>query len=156
VSLLEFFLFLAYSLTGFVLADTSLANTDDNKKEDVDNKEEEDIDNEEKDVDNEGEEVDDDEEENKGTIDNMPPKLNQTAVTPSKKTVKKELGVEKLVTTISKKLKISTPACKLVSMKTLDAYMVKPYCQRYTNFVEVDVHVCVFLTSGYDWVTVSA
>ncbi len=59
---------------------------------------------------------------------------------PSKKTVKKELGVEKLATTVSK-LKISTPACKLFSMKTLDGYMVKPYCQKYTDFVEVDVHV---------------
>jgi hypothetical protein len=26
-------------------------------------------------------------------------------------------------------------------MKTLDGYMVKPYCQKYTHFVEVDVHV---------------
>jgi hypothetical protein len=71
----------------------------------------------------------------------MPPKLKQAAVTPLKKTVKKELGVEKLATTISKKLKISTPACKLFSMKTLDGCMVKPYCQKYTDFVWVDVHV---------------
>jgi hypothetical protein len=49
--------------------------------------------------------------------------------------------VEKLTTTISKKLKISTQACKLFLMKTLDGYMVKPYCQKYTDFVEVDVHV---------------
>ncbi len=49
--------------------------------------------------------------------------------------------MEKLATTVSKKLKISTPACKLFSMKTLDGYMVKPYCQKYTDFVEVDVHV---------------
>ncbi len=124
-----------------MLADTSLADTDDVEEEDVNDEEEEDIDNEEKDADNEEEEVDDDKEENKGAIDNMPPKLKQAAVTPSKKTVKKELGVEKLTTTVFKKLKISTPACKLFSMKTLDGYMVKPYCQRYTNFVEVDVHV---------------
>ncbi len=26
-------------------------------------------------------------------------------------------------------------------MKMLDGYMVKPYCQKYINFVEVDVHV---------------
>ncbi len=49
--------------------------------------------------------------------------------------------MEKLPTTVSKKLKISTPACKLFSMKTLDGYMVKPDCQKYTKFFEVDVHV---------------
>ena len=49
--------------------------------------------------------------------------------------------MEKLTTTISKKLKISTAACKLFSMKMLDGYMVKPYFQKYTDFVEVDVHV---------------
>jgi hypothetical protein len=141
VSLVEFFLFLAYSLTGFMLADTLLADTDNKEEEDADDKEEEDIDNEEEDVDGEEEDVNDDEEENKGTIDNMPPKLKQAAVTPSKKTVKQELGVEKLPTTISKMLKISTPVCKLFSMKMLDGYMVKPYCQKYTNIVEVDVHV---------------
>jgi hypothetical protein len=117
-----------------VLADTSLADTDDDEEEDVDDKEEEDVDDKEEDI-------YDNEEENEGAIDNMPPKLKQAAVMPSKKTVEKELGVEKLTTTVSKKLKISTPACKLVSMKTLDGYMVKPYCQKYTNFVEVDVHV---------------
>jgi hypothetical protein len=107
-----------------VLADTLLADTDDDEEEDVDNKEEEDVDNEEEDVDNKEEEVDDNKEENEGAIDNMPPKLKQAAVMPSKKTVKKELGVEKLTTTVSKKLKISTPACKLFLMKTLDGYMV--------------------------------
>ncbi len=35
MSLLEFFLFPAYSLTGFVLADTLLADTDNNEEEDV-------------------------------------------------------------------------------------------------------------------------
>ncbi len=72
-----------------MLADTLFADTDDDEEEDVDNKEEEDIDNEEEDVDDEEEEVDDNKEENKGAIDNMPPKLKQAAVTPSKKTVKK-------------------------------------------------------------------
>jgi hypothetical protein len=65
----------------------------------------------------------------------MTPKLKQAAVTPPKKTVKKELGVEKLATTVSKKLKISTLACKPFLMNTLDGYMVKPYCQKYTDFV---------------------
>ncbi len=44
MGLLEFFLFLAYSLTGFMLADTLLADTDDKEEEDVGNKEEEDVD----------------------------------------------------------------------------------------------------------------
>ncbi len=118
-----------------MLADTSLADTDDEEEEDLDNEVEEDIDDEEEVVDDEEEEVDDYKEENKGAIDNMPPKLKQVAVTPSKKTVKKELGVEKLATTVSKQLKISTSACKLFLMKMLDGYMVKPYCQKYTNFV---------------------
>ncbi len=136
MSLLEFFHFLAYSLTRFVLADTLLADTDNNKEEDVNDEEEEDVDDEEEDVDNEEEEIDDDKEENEGANDNMPPKLKQAAVTPSKNTVKKKLGVEKLATTVSKKLKISTLACKLFSMKMLDGYMVKQYCQKYTNFVK--------------------
>ncbi len=73
-----------------MLADTLLADTDNNEEEDVGNKEEEDIDNEEEDVDNkEEDEADDDEEEDKGRIDNMPPKLKRAAVTPSKKRVKK-------------------------------------------------------------------
>ena len=114
-----------------MLADTLHIDTDDNKEEDIDDKEEEDIDDKEEDVsdkeedvDNEEVEIHNDEEENKDAIDNMPPKLKQAAVTPSKKTVKKKLGVEKLATTVSKKLKISTPACKLFLMKTLDGYMV--------------------------------
>ncbi len=117
-------------------------DTDNNKEEDINNEEEEDINNKEEDVGNEEEDVDDEKEENKDTIDNMPPpKLKQVAVTPPKKTVKKELGVEKLTTAISKTLKISTPVCKPFLMKTLDGYMVKPYCQKYTNFVGVNVHV---------------
>jgi hypothetical protein len=77
-----------------VLADTLLADTDDDEEEDVNNEEKEDIDDKEEDIDNEEEEVDDDEEENKGAIDNMPPKLKQAAVTPSKKTVKKSRSGE--------------------------------------------------------------
>jgi hypothetical protein len=99
---------------GFVLADnTLLADTDDNEEEEVNDKEEEDIDDKEEDIDNEEEDIDDNKEKNVGAINKMPPKLKQAAVTPSKKTVKKELGVEKLATNVSKKLKISTPACKL-------------------------------------------
>jgi hypothetical protein len=77
----------------------------------------------------------------------MPPKLKPAAATPPKMTVKKEPGVEKLATIISKKLKISTLAFKPFSMKTIDGYMVKPYCQNYTDFVEVDVHVAGVLKS---------
>ncbi len=78
---------------------------------------------------------------NKDAINNMPPKLKPVAAMPPKKTIKKEPGVEKLATILSKKLKISTPAFKPFLMKTLDGYMVKAYCQKYTNFVKVDVHV---------------
>jgi hypothetical protein len=60
---------------------------------------------------------------------------------PPKNIFKKEPRVEKLATVVSKKLKISTPAFKPFLMKTLDGYMVKSYCQKYTNFVEVDNHV---------------
>jgi hypothetical protein len=69
VSLVKFFLFLAYSSTGFVLADTSLAARDNDKEEDIDDKEEEDIDDKEEDVD-----INDDGKGNKDAINNMPPK----------------------------------------------------------------------------------
>ena len=49
--------------------------------------------------------------------------------------------MEKLATIVSKKLKISTPAFKPFLMETLDGYMAKPYCQKYTDFVEVGVYV---------------
>jgi hypothetical protein len=64
-----------------VLADTLLAETDNNEEEDIYDKKEEDVDDEEEDVDDDEEEVDDDKEENEGAIDNMPPKLKQDAVT---------------------------------------------------------------------------
>jgi hypothetical protein len=141
VSLVEFFFFWHNSLTGFVLADTLLTDTDNNKEEDVDNKKEEDIEDEEEDVGREEEDVDDNKKGNEDAIDNMLPKLKPATATPPKMTVKKEPGVENLATVVSKKLKISTLAFKPFSMKTLDGYMVKPYCQKYTNFVKVDVHV---------------
>ena len=146
------FSFLAYSLTGFVLADTLLADTDDNKEEDVDDKEEEDIDDKEEDVSDKEEDADDNKKGNKYAINNMLPKLKPAATTPPKMTVKKEPGVEKLATFVSKKLKISTPAFKPFLMKMLDGYMVKSYCQKYTNFVEVDVHVAgVLKEHGTRW-----
>jgi hypothetical protein len=49
--------------------------------------------------------------------------------------------VEKLAIDISKKLKISTPAFKPFLMKMFDGYMVKPYCQKCTDFVKVNIHV---------------
>jgi hypothetical protein len=151
VSLVEFFSFLAYSLTGFVLADTLFADTDDNKEEDVDDKEEEDIDDKEEDVSDKEEDIGN----KKGdeyTINNMLPKLKPAAATPPKMTIKKEPGVEKLATFVSKKVKISTPAFKPFSMKMLDGYMVKPYCQKYTDFIKVDVHVAgVLKEHGTRW-----
>jgi hypothetical protein len=141
VSLVEFFSFSGIFSDRIRACRHLLADTNNNKEEDVNNKEEKDIDVEEEYVDDKEEDVDDDKEENEDAIDNMPPKLKWVAVKPPKKTIKKELRVEKLTTTVSKKLKISTPACKHFLMKILDGYMVKPYCQKYTNFVKVDVHV---------------
>jgi hypothetical protein len=73
VSLVECFSFSGIFSTGFVLADTLLADTDDDKEEDVDNKEEEDIDNEEEDVNDKEEDIDGDKKGNEDAIDNMPP-----------------------------------------------------------------------------------
>jgi hypothetical protein len=135
-----------------VLADTLLAATDDNIEEDVSDKEEEDIDDKEEDVSDKEEDVDDNEKGNKYTIKNMLPKLKTAAAMPQKMTYEKEPGVEKLATFVSKKLKISTPAFKPFSMKMLDGYMVKPYCQKYTDFVEVNVHVAgVLKEHGTRW-----
>jgi hypothetical protein len=135
-----------------VLTDTLLADTDDNKEEDVDDKEEEDIDDKEEDVSYKEEDVDNNEKGNKDAINNMLSKLKPAAAMQPKMTVKKEPRVEKLATFVSKKLKISTPLFKPFSMKMLDGYMVKPYCQKYTNFVEVDVHVAgVLKEHGTRW-----
>jgi hypothetical protein len=72
-----------------VLADTLLADMDDNKEEDVNDKEEEDIDDKEEDVSDKEEDVDDNEKGNKDTINNMLPKLKPAAAMPLKMTVKK-------------------------------------------------------------------
>ncbi len=135
-----------------MLADTLLIDMDDNKEEDIDDKEEEDIDDKEEDVSDKEEDVDNNEKGNEYAINNMLPKLKPAAATPPKMTVKKVPGVEKLATFVSKKLKISTPAFKPFSMKMLDECMVKPYCLKYTNFVEVDVHVAgVLKEHGTRW-----
>ena len=84
MSLVEFFLFLAYSLTGFVLADTLLADTDNKEEEDADDKEEEDIDNEEEDVGDKEEDIDDNEKGYEDAIGNMLPKLKPVAASPPK------------------------------------------------------------------------
>ncbi len=70
----------------------------------------------------------------------MPPKLKQASMSPTKAT-KKEPGVEKLTSAITKMLKITTSPFKPYSMKTLDGYMVKPYTQKFIDYVEVDIHV---------------
>jgi hypothetical protein len=109
-----------------VLTGTLLADTSNDKEEDFNGKEEEDIDDEEEDVSNKEEDFDNNEKGNKDAINNMLPKLKPAAATPPKMTVKKEPGVEKLAPIFSKKLKISTPAFKPFSMKTLDGYEAKP------------------------------
>jgi hypothetical protein len=48
--------------------------------------------------------------------------------------------MEKL-TSSTKKLNITKPSLKSFSMVTLDGYMVKKYCQKFADFVEVDFHV---------------
>jgi hypothetical protein len=108
-------------------------DTDDEDKEEDSEEEEED------------EEVDDDNEDNI-----MPPKLKEK--TPKKGSPKKEnhrAGVEKLASS-TKKLNITEPSLKSFSMATLDGYMVKKYCQRFADFVEVDFHVAgVLVKHGY-------
>jgi hypothetical protein len=84
-----------------VLADTLLADTDDNKEKDIYDKEEEDIDDKEEDVSDKEEDVDDNIKGNEYAINNMLPKLKPAAATPPKMTVKKEPGVEKLATFVS-------------------------------------------------------
>ncbi len=58
-----------------MLADTLLADMDDNKEEDFNNEEEEDIDIKEEDIDDKEEDFHDDKKGNEDAIDNMPPKL---------------------------------------------------------------------------------
>jgi hypothetical protein len=135
-----------------VLADTLLADTDNNKEEDINDKKEEDIDDKKEDVSDKEEDDDNNKKGNKYAINNMLPKLKPAATTPPKMTVNKEPGVEKLATFISKKLMISTPAFKPFSMKTLDGLMLKPYCQKHTDFVEGNVHVAgVLKEHGIRW-----
>jgi hypothetical protein len=59
----------------------------------------------------------------------MPPKL-KPATLPPKKATKKESGVEKLTSSVSRKLNINVPLFKPYSMKTLDGYMTKPYTKK--------------------------
>jgi len=74
----------------------------------------------------------------------MPPKLKEK--TPKKgnsnspKKEKYPAGVEKLASS-TKKLNITEPSLKSFSMATLDEYMVKKYCQKFADFVDVDFHV---------------
>ncbi len=71
----------------------------------------------------------------------MPPKL-KPAPQPPKKGKNKKSQVEKLTSTVSKKLNITTPPpAKPYSMTTLDGYIVKPYTHRFVDFVEVNIHV---------------
>jgi hypothetical protein len=141
VSLVEFFSFSGIFSNRICACRHLLADMDEDKEEDVENKKEEDIDDEEEDVDDIEKDVNDDKKGDEDAINNMPPKLKPAAAMSPKKTAKKEPRVEKLATIVSKKLKISTPAFKPFSMNTLDEYRVKPYYQKYTNFVEVNVHV---------------
>ncbi len=70
-----------------MLADTLLADTDDDEEDGMDNEEEEDIDNKEEDIEDEDKGVDNNKKGNKDAINNMPPKLKPAAATPPKMTV---------------------------------------------------------------------
>ena len=75
----------------------------------------------------------------------MPLKFKPVALQPPKMGKRKEPQVEELTSAVSKKLNITTPPppppAKTYSMMTLDGYIVKPYTQRFVDFVEVDIHV---------------
>ena len=85
--------------------------------------------------------------ENSDNEKTMPPKLKPSAAVPApnKKSPRKEPGVENITAAVSKKLKI---APKPYSMVTLDGYMVKLYCQKFTDHVEVDIHVAGVLKNS--------
>ena len=130
--------FLASSLTD------SVSRDDDNDDDDDDD---EDTDDDDKEEDSKEEEEDEEVDEitNDNNEDNiMPPKLKEK--TPKKgnsnspKKEKHPAGVEKLASS-TKKLNITEPSLKSFSMVTLDGYMVKKYCQKFADFVEVDFHV---------------
>ena len=106
-------------------SDDNNNNNDDNNNED----------------DNEDDVEDDiNDEENSNNEKTMPPKLKLSAAVPApnKKSPRKEPGVKNITAAVSKKLKI---APKPYSTVTLDGYMVKPYCQKFTDHVEADIHV---------------
>jgi hypothetical protein len=105
-----------------VLDNNNNNNNKENNNEDTNNKDIEDNkDNNNKNKYNENHSTND---SNKDNI--MPPKLTPAAL-PPKNALKKEPRVEKITSSISKKLKITTPPFKPYSMMTLDGYMVKPY-----------------------------
>ena len=161
MSLAECFLpLLTYSTNKIRLSllASSLADSDssDEDNDNDDNDDDEDTDDDDKEEDSEEEE--EDEEVDKITNDNnedniMPPKLKEK--TPkrgnsnSPKKEKHPAGVEKLASS-TKKLNITEPSLKSFSMVTLDGYMVKKYCQKFADFVEVDFHVAgVLVKHGY-------
>ncbi len=124
--------------------------SEDNDKDDDNNDNEEEKDNDDTDLKDEDGSNDENEYDKNRTINNnnkdniMPPKLKQASMSPTKAT-KKEPGVKKLTSAIAKMLKITTPPFKPYSMKTLDGYMVKPYTQKFIDYVEVDIPIAGLL-----------
>ena len=136
----------------FVLLASSLADADssvnNDTNDDGDNNDGEDTDDD-NDKEEDSKEEEGDEEFHKITNDNnkdniMPPKLKEKKPkkgnSNSPKKEKHPAGVEKLASS-TKKLNITEPSLKSFSMVTGDGYMVKKYCQKFTDFVEVDFHV---------------
>jgi hypothetical protein len=130
--------------TEFVFADRRVQ--DDDEAEDADDA---DDDHDEADDDDEDEsEYDNDDEEDKNT-NVMPPKLKTPPKQPAKASPKQEAaGVDKIVSGIAKKLKITGP--KPYSLSNNDPYMVKYYTHKFVDFVEVDFYVAGVLPQhGY-------
>ena len=138
---------LVSSLADSDLSDNDNGNDDNNDEDTEDDDKEEDSEEEEEDK-----EVD--EITNNNNEDNiMPPKLKEKKPkkgnSNSPKKEKHLARVEKL-TSSTKKLNITKPSLKSFLMVTLDGYMVKKYCQKFADFVEVDFHVAGVLPKhGY-------
>lgn len=116
--------------TEFVFADR--VQEDDNEAEDANDAND---DHDEADNDDEDEsEYDNDDEEDKNT-NIMPPKLKTPPKQPAKAPAPKQeaAGVDKIVSGIAKKLKITRP--KPYSLSNNDLYMVKYYTQKFIDFV---------------------
>jgi hypothetical protein len=133
---------------------SSLADSDDSSDYDDNDDKDDNYDDDDEDNDDDDKEEDSKEEEEDKEVDEITNNNNEDNIMPLKlkeKTPKKgnsnspkkekhPAGVEKLASS-TKKLNITEPSLKSFSMATLDGYMVKKYCQKFADFVDVDFHV---------------